>query len=259
MTHSAEILRPLVDLRDRTIQKSRIAFGNRVSAIEDGRDEVDPVTHDIIVRYLERFEQLEEEINEDIETIAADIPIIQEMVEVKGVGLMLASKIVAMIDIEQAHSVSALWRFAGYGVVPLCEECGTYLEVGVEYDECPECGGRVVHRAERLRKGEPAHFNTRLKTYCHQVGSSFLKSSSPYRSIYDKAREHYDLKRPEWPKNRKHFAAMRKMIKIFLQHLWVRWRSLENLPVSEPYILTDPKHTHYLTPEEFGWPEREPA
>jgi hypothetical protein len=32
------MLRVLVDLRDMTVQKNRIAFSNRITAVQDGRD-----------------------------------------------------------------------------------------------------------------------------------------------------------------------------------------------------------------------------
>ena len=245
-----EILRPLIDLRDRTIQKNRIAFQHRVTAIEQGRDIVDPVTHDLLIFYRDRFVELEAYLDKDIKQIAKDIPIIEEMVAVRGVGFMLAAKLVAMIDIERCNTVSALWRFAGFGVVPFCPECETYPDI--QLDKCPECGGDIIRKAERLRKGEKAHYNTRLKTYCWQVGTSFLKSSSPYRDVYDKAREQYD-KREDWTDLRRHRAAMRKMIKIFLQHFWLRWREMENLPTSEPFIIGKNGHSTYISGEKYGW------
>lgn len=246
-----EILRPLIDLRDRTIQKNRIAFQHRVTAVEQGRDKVDPVTHDLLIRYRDRFVDLEEELDGDIREIAKEIPIINEMVEVKGVGFMLAAKLVAMIDIDRCNTVSALWRFSGFGVVPFCPKCEEYLEIQLE--RCPECGSDVINRAERLRKGEKAHFNTRLKTYCWQVGTSFLKSNSPYRGIYDKAREQYE-KREDWSDLRRHRAAMRKMIKVFLQHFWMRWRTMEGLPTNEPFIMGKNGHSTYITADEYDWP-----
>ena len=232
----------------------RIAFQHRVTAIEQGRDDADPVTHDLLIRYRDRFIALEEELDGDITEIAKDIPIIGRLVEVKGLGFMLSAKLVAMVDIERCNTISALWRFAGFGVVPFCPDCEKWLPIQLE--KCPECKAKVINRAERLRKGEKAHYNTRLKTYCWQIGSSFLKSGSPYRSIYDKAREHYE-KREDWSDLRRHRAAMRKMIKVFLQHFWLTWREMEGLPTSEPYIIGKNGHSTYLRPEEFGWNSKE--
>lgn len=249
---STDILRPLIDLRDRTIQKNRIAFQQRLMAIDQERDTADPFTYDMLTRYKERFIALEAEIDEDINTIAGDIEIIQRASAVHGVGLMLASKLVAMIDIERAGHVSSLWRFAGMAVTPACTECGTVMPQG-NGNKCTECGGEVTYRADRPRKGQKLPYNSRLKVYCWQLATSFLRSNSPYRAIYDKSKEYYEANRPDWNKSRRHRAAMRKMIKVFLQHLWVTWRTIENLPVTEPYSHAHQAHESYLKPEEFGW------
>ncbi len=249
----AEVLRPLIDLRDRAIQKNRIAFQHRVTAIEQGRDDADAVTHDLLIRWRDRFIELESELDHDIKEIAVEIPIIYEMEKVKGVGFMLAAKLVSMIDIERCNTVSALWRFSGLGVIAVCEECGVLAIQGQKKCSENDCEGNVINKAERLRKGEKAHFNKRLKMYCWQLGSSFLKTNSPYRAIYDKARDHYE-DRDGWSDMRKHRAAMRKMIKTFLQHMWVRWRTMEGLPVNEPYILGKNGHSKYISGQEYGWP-----
>jgi hypothetical protein len=47
-------------------------------------------------------------------------------------------------------------------------------------------------------------------------------------------------------------AARRKMVKIFLSHLWVKYREAEGLPISKPYALEYLEgHTHYISPDRF--------
>lgn len=219
--------RALVDLRDRTIQKARIQFSNRLDAMQRGVD--DPTHADMIERWLHRFEQLEADLDDDIRAMAQDMPIVDRMIAVKGVGELLAVKVASMIDITRADTVSALWKYAGYGVTN---------------------GER-----DRLQKGEKAPYNKRLKTTCYLVATSFLKSRSPYRDIYDEARDYYERERSDWTKAHRHAAAMRKMTKIWLSHLWVVWRELEGLPVTDPYIIANPDngHNRIMTPEQFGW------
>lgn len=222
-------LRALVDLRDRTLQKSRIAFSNRVQALESGADNGHIATLELMQRWMDRFQELEKEADKDIAMLGKDLPIIQHMIEVKGVGPLLAAKVVSMIDIERASTVSALWRYCGYAVIN---------------------GER-----EKLVKGEKSHYNTRLKTTCYLVATSFLKSRSPYRDVYDSAREYYDANRPDWTKGHKHNAAMRKMTKMWLSHLWLRWRQVEGLPVTDPYVQDKLRHENIKSPEDFGWSE----
>lgn len=269
-------LRALVDLRDRTLQKSRIAFSNRASAIERGADMADEATKELVAKWHERFDELESEADKDIARLVKDMPIVQQMTCVKGIGPLLAAKLVSMIDIERADTVSALWRYCGYAVMD---------------------GQR-----ERPKAGEKLHYNIRLKTTLYLIGSSFVKSASPYESIYREAWDKYKNERdwawcatcskkvnasrngdsepmqvlvnhcedPDshravanrgpgkgWQTNHVHLAAMRKMNKVFLAHLWERWRALEDLPVRDLWVMEYGGHQHKLKAEDYGWPVTE--
>lgn len=222
-------LRALVDLRDRTLQKSRIAFSNRLSAIERGDDTVSNGTIELLEKWHERFDKLENELDDDIRGIVEGEELVECMTAVKGVAEILAAQVISMIDIERADTVSALWRYAGYGVIN---------------------GER-----EKKTKGETLHYNQRLKTSCYKVGSSFLRCGSPYRQIYDNSKEYYEINRKDWNKLHRHRAAMRKMIKVWLSHLWEVWRKLEGLPVRNIYAQDKLGHNHYIKPQDYGWPE----
>ena len=230
MNETQTLLRALVDLRDRTLQKSRIAFGNRAGAVERGEDtstaEPGDEREKVFEAWQTRFDDLETAAEQDIAELTASFPIIEQMTRVKGVGKLLAAKVVAMVDIERADTVSALWRFAGYAVID--------------------------GKAERPTKGEKLHYNRRLKTACYLVGVSFLRSSSPYRLVYDETRATYETSHPDWSDGHKHQAALRRMLKVWLAHLWERWRKMEGLSTRPPYIL-EHGHTTYMEPEAFGW------
>ena len=47
-----------------------------------------------------------------------------------------------------------------------------------------------------------------------------------------------------------HSRAMRKAVKIFLQHYWVLSRKLANLPVTDPYVKDRLDHEHIITWQE---------
>lgn len=220
-------VRALVDLRDRTLQKSRIAFGNRVDAITRGADVTSEEAQKIIAKWGDLFDTLEAEADKDIKKLVKHEPIIQELVELKGIGFLLAAKMVAMIDIHRAETVSALWRYSGYGVTD---------------------GAR-----DKPTPGQKLCYNSRLKTTLYLVAGSFLKANSPYRRVYDDSRAFYEANRPDWTKAHQHQASMRRMIKLFLSHLYARWRALEGLPVRAPYVHEKLGHTHLEQPETFGW------
>lgn len=224
---SNDLLRTLVDTRTQ-IQKTRIAFSNRLSAIERGADRAEQPEQAKLEAVYARLVDLEALLDKDIAEEVKGIPIYERVSTVKGIGPMLAAKIIAMIDIAKCDTISSLWRFAGFGVVD---------------------GQR-----EKLTKGEKAHYCRRLKTALYLIGSSFLKSNSPYRDIYDQAKEKYQQKHPDWTKLHIHHAAMGDMLKIFLSHLWETWRQMEGLPVTQPYILyPESGHSHKIDKKQFGW------
>lgn len=212
------------------VQKNRIAFGNRVDAIEQGRDQADEATLRILKRYHGRFAAFEEEIAEDIRLLTNGEEIIERMVDVKGVGQHLAAKVACHIDITKAPTVSSLWKYAGLAV-------------------------RDDGKADRPVKGEKLGYNKRLKTAVWLVGSSFVKQrNSPYRDEYDRAKAYYEENRKDWTKMHRHLAAQRKMVKVWLSHLWFVWRSIEGLETRSPYAIEKmDEHTHEKIYSDYGW------
>jgi len=138
--------------------------------------------------------------------------------DVKGCGEGMAAVIISEFDINKAPTVSNLWSFAG-----------------------------LAPGKDRLVKGQKCCFNQFLRSkLCGVLGSSFLKSKAPYSEFYYNLKTRLegekwgmDSKNPTDKKRPKaghqHKAATRYMIKMFLKDLYVAWRTLENLPVREPY------------------------
>lgn len=222
-----DTLRTLVDLRDRVIQKNRMAFEARLQAIERGSDTSEPKQVELLQGWYEKFLAMEKEVDSQIKEEIDNYLIIEYVIEIKGVGPMLAAKLVSMIDIHQCNTVSALWRYCGQAVID--------------------------GKAERRVAGEKLHYNHTLKSTLYVLAGSFLKSNSPYRQIYDKAKETYMSQRQDWTKSHVHLASMRKMIKVFLQHLWITWRTIEGLPTRGLYVHEYMDHTTYIEPQELGW------
>jgi len=181
------------------------------------------------------------------------IPIYTEyLADVRGVGPAMAAVLITGFDPAKARHISSFWRLAG-------------LDVG------PDGRGRS-RRAEHLVKREYTDKNGNvairdsvtydpwLKTKLVGVlGSSFLRSNSPWREAFDnyKHRINTDPQRlkcsivewkkrhkdgdPDidrlWPPGRIKNAAIRFMVKQFLADLWLHWRELEGLPVTDPYVV----------------------
>jgi len=172
--------------------------------------------------------------------------------DVKGIGPVMASGLLSLIDISKARHASSLWRYFGLDV---------------------ENG-----RAPQRKKGEKITWNPQGRLLAYKIGMQFLKArNEKYTDIYyaEKSRlqerggSHEGCAFPEQMeecilrlakaagrKNRKaktppckdhiHKAARRKMVKIFLSHLWERWRIIEGLPVSEPFAIAKLGHAHKI-------------
>lgn len=227
-------------------------------------------------RILDQFRRLEAATVDYVTAHCEVSPIYPWLREVKGIGPRLAGMLVGLIDIRKANTVSALWRYAGLGVV-----CGFVITPrrralkkgdvegadaveavrGKECrrtfgpnGECPE-HGKQPGISEQRRKGIDLAFNIKLKKTCFLIARSFIMLRiEPYNGIYEEAKVYYVTHRPTWDKGRQDLAARRKMVKVFLSHLWKAWREAEGLPVGEPYILAKGKddqgipHTHYIPP-----------
>ena len=156
------------------------------------------------------------------------------MTSIKGIGDHTAAKILALFDdVENFATISKFWRFSGWAVID----------------------GEI----DRCRKGEKSPYNRRLKSECFIIAQNFIRQQTPvYVDIYyaEKARlrrlypEPVKADNGPWPMkytdSHVHRMALRKMIKIFLSHLWQVWRETDGLPVSEPWVSTIGGHTNIV-------------
>lgn len=165
------------------------------------------------------------------------------------------------VELPFAKTVSALWKYAGYAT----DDKG---------------------KADRREKGKKLPFNMTLKVMCTRLGVSLLKASamrseaSEYGKFYQQMHKRYtdsfkeigvaivnekdipkgaeiahnlrDAKRGQYiNKLHVHQMAFRKMMKMFLSHLWEVWRTEEGLPVRPPYSHEYKGHTGLINPWEM--------
>jgi hypothetical protein len=156
--------------------------------------------------------------------------------KIKGVGPALAAGLIAVIgDISRFENVSDLYAY-----------CGVHVKDG---------------KSVRRKKGELANWNaTGRCLICELVPDQFVKHKSPvYHGIYadEKARQVKMLEEDakKLPEDRRVQSKLhaerrvrRKVGKIFLHHLWKKWRELEGLPVPQPWVLAHGGHTHEILP-----------
>lgn len=205
-------------------QRERMALDGRLGLKKDGEvkkgvPERDPdILAELLIRRQGVLEMEEETAKRLAKEVHKHLLWTSFLQHVKGCGESVAAVIISEFDIYKAPTVSNLWSFSG-----------------------------LAPGKDRKVKGQKCPYNQFLRAkLCGVLGSSFLKSNSPYREYYDNKK--HRLESMDWgmasknptDKNRpkaghQHKAAIRYMIKMFLKDLYVAWRTIEGLPVREPY------------------------
>jgi len=128
----------------------------------------------------------------------------------------------------------------------------------------------VKRTSQRPIKGTLLDYNPTAKMLAFKVASQFVKQGDLYRKLYEEFKAGYegrtdlrvevDKKKGKMTKGKGgtvvetkgtahiHAMAQRKMVKVFLQHLWVQWRTMEGLSISMPYVIDRLKHSDYIQP-----------
>ena len=219
------------------VQDARIRSKNQERAAGQS-EEVEPNALDT---YLgDQFTTLEKEIAKALKKYCEAQPIGEWLMSITGIGAVIAAGLISRIDIEKAENISSLWRYAGYSP------------------------------GQKRRKGELADWNPNLKRICWLSGQSFVKVSgnekAKYGKLYQsrKAQEqaHNDngmfkaqaeaaLTNKKYGKDTEAYKAYsegklppahiqaraeRYAVKMLLSDLWLKWREIEGLPVSDCWV-----------------------
>ncbi len=259
-------------------QESRIAHGERLRAILQGRSfshlpttvgDADPLLKAIAhgqtagaPRILERA--YSRAVDDEACAAAALRQAIEQhpawpwLTNTKGVGHLLAARLLSRLDVTRAKTPSAFWAYCGLGTIPgigySCPQCGLAVAYPVGYQapathlthggrrRCPGKFESVVgNQATRVAPrrsilGGRASYDAQARISCYLIGLSMLRCGSEYREFYDSARAKLAASRPGWTPKRCHLSALRRMEKTFLRDLWIAWRRAVNLPVLQPYF-----------------------
>lgn len=203
------------------VQGMRIALDNRVRVLAVRNELLE-----ILDTMEGAIQKTERSVSRMIADTITEFDIYNEFLsKVKGVGPISSAKLIYFIkDVSRFPNVAKLWRYAGLGVID--------------------------GKAEKPVRGKPLSYNPEFKSLMYNIGVSMIRKKSKYKRIFDRAREYYTRNR-DWTKNHIRLAAMRKMEKLFLSHVWAVWRSLEDLPIRDPYPVEYLGHTTILSPWEF--------
>lgn len=240
-------------------------YQQRMAAIEDGKT--------VMSAYLEQemYEKLEVEtklkaVAETMAEYGEELGAIWEWVtSIKGIGNNLAAKLLARIDdIGRFDTISKLWRYSGYAVID----------------------GEI----DRPQAGQKRPYDAQLKSVVWEITEQFIRQYTPiYRDEYDRYKEEDRRKYPNvickncgtmfsptrkncpgcgkgnedfnllYGKGHMHMRAKRKAGKLFLSHLWVNWRKMEGLSVTDPYVQDVLGHTHIIPPPDLPDDDDPPA
>lgn len=226
------------------IEKLRVAAQVRQTHLKN-QERKDPETDNL----LERIKGLEEYVDDRVAQIIKNHPAYPWFGQVKGIGRENIGKVIGLVDIEKADTISSLWKFAGYSV---------------ENGKAPK----------RQKGAGKLSYNSQLRSMCWRLGTSLMKAKGKFYGHYLDEKEKYvqkclnegikivpasqlpkdNGKRYEPPgvisEGHIHNQALRKMIKLFLACLWLTWREAANLPTRQPYAL-EHGHTKFISPWEM--------
>lgn len=226
-----------------TIEKLRIAAQVRQTHLEN-QERNDPETNEL----FKKINDLEVYVDKRIATLIKDHPAFYWFSKIKGIGKENIGKVVGLIDIEKADTISALWKFAGYAV---------------ENGKAPK----------RQKGAGKLSYNSRLRSMCWRLGNSLMKGNGKFYDYYLNEKNKYiercqregkkivpaaQLPKGENGKRHEpegmiseghiHNQALRKMIKLFLACLWLTWREAVDLPTRAPYAIEYQGHTNIISP-----------
>jgi hypothetical protein len=176
----------------------------------------------------------------------------------KGVGHLLAARLLSRLDIMRAKTPSAFWAYCGLATIPgnayRCARCNLEVAYPLGYklhephftrSGLRECIGRLELVTDagstrvaprRSTLGGRRSYDSHARKSCYLIGVSLLRCGSAYRTFYDAERERLSGLRPGWTPKHSHLSALRKMEKVFLRDLWLAWRSALGMPLIASYF-----------------------
>ena len=167
------------------------------------------------------------------------------LANVKGCGPMMSANILAYLDPYKARHASSFRKYAGLDVIPtkdkdgnpVLDSEGNIVTHGRKMGDTEEYEYIDKNGNKAIKKG--LTYNPKLKSKLIGVlASGMIKAKDP---VYTKIYYDYKLRLENHPKHREKSAAhrnnmaLRYMIQKFLSNLWVYWRTLEGLEVTQPY------------------------
>lgn len=180
-----------------------------------------------------------------LDTVLKSVPLYSlYLTGIKGIGPCMAGVLISEINIYKSKYSSSIHMYAGLDVAPDGQGRSKRKEhlINVKYTNSK---GEEDTRVSIT-------YNPFLKSKLMGVLSgSFLRQKNPkYVKIYNdykhRLQNREDLK--DYSKGHIHNMSLRYMVKQFLNELYENWRSIEGLPVHDPYAVAKLGHNPHNSP-----------
>lgn len=250
------------------IQGLRIALGNKTWAAENTNGRAMPAIFNDMITQLKGMEaSLMKEAGQQLKYH----PAWPWLKQVKGLGPTLACQLIGYInDISMFDTVSKLWKYCGLAVV---NGKADGRRKGEKVSYSPRMKALMYNIGCSFLKSKSPYrklYDDTKARYQHtkqdmlisvalgcdisevQLTRQTTKDATwkKYLDTAVKAAKEKELPEP-WNDGRIHLTALRKMEKVFLAHLWEKWREAEGLPLRREYVFEVLGHTTRYTPEDF--------
>ncbi len=177
--------------------------------------------------------------------------------EQKGCGPTMSGVIVSEIDITKADTVSALWSYCGLAVDSQTGKA-VRMKRGEKAGYNPWLKSKLVKVLGDCLIRANSPWRKFYDDYKHRKQNTLVeecmlcKGKGVFKSKKDESGENTSTTREKkcsncdgtggpapWGQSdaHRHQAAIRYMVKMFLQEMWIVWRAAEELPVTEPYAV----------------------
>lgn len=232
-----EQVRPASELKvlhetQKSLEKFRIQFGNRVSALSRGVDVAAkpvPVEYQLLATKAEEMEALLDTlIMREVESYAVWKA---WLMHVKGIGPGLAGQMLALLLPPIPTKGPSSWYRAA----------GLYAE---------EVDG-VMHLPRARAGGGKITYHPWLRRCLHNVGTSFVRNGGYYRGVYEDRKARLQRQHEgdtEWAAWRIDSVARWITVKLFLSHLWEAWCDVESITNRQAWITVHGGGEHHYIP-----------
>lgn len=222
-------IKALYKLR-RDLIEERKAVDNRIRALEEYELDVSDL-EDVSTQLQDKVD----EISKRLKKLVRKRDIWNWLQHVNGIAEVNAAGLIAtIVDPGKFDTISKLWKYSGQ--TP---------KNGFDFDS-EDCKYENYGHYRQATKE-----NRTLTSY--DIGDGFVKNGDFYRDIYDNRREKTEsderFGKPSENKGHYHNDARKVAVKKFLSHLWLVWRKMKGMEVTDPYIIAnDSDHNRFMKP-----------